>query len=285
MIGRADRLRGGEEGQTVVLVALAMPLFLALLLVVIDGGRLYVERERLIGAARLSAQAGTSALVSGGDGGRALTDAQVRAVALEAIARNLPGEAVRSSIDVDRPNQTVSVRLEEQVDAFFGRLSVPVAGAFVAGSNSGSPAITASPSGDRAAIRPTAATSAVGGPAFTPSAAGPTATAAPNPSATSGPPLPQAEALRCPSVILVRLSEPGNFVSLLITARDANGLALPGYYRSPTWYAGLLHYEFTFTAPPRGGPVLVDLPGFPQLRLDPVVSGCRTVQFGMFHAP
>lgn len=146
-----------DGGQTVVLLAVSMPLLLALLLLVIDAGRLYVDRERLIGAARLSAQAGTSALMESAPGGRTTTDAQVRAVVQEAIARNLPGEAVRSAIDIDRSKQAVSVRLDRQVEAFFGRVSVPVAGSF----STATDLAPASGTGTRAAISPAPVPSAV----------------------------------------------------------------------------------------------------------------------------
>ncbi len=129
--------RGARDdgGQTVVLLAISMPLLLALLLLVIDGGRLYVERERLLAAARLSAQAGVSAFGETGAGGRPTTDADVRAIVLEAIARGLPGEDVRSRVEVDRAVRRVDVRLEKPIDAFFGRLRVPVAGGFSARSS------------------------------------------------------------------------------------------------------------------------------------------------------
>lgn len=128
-VARAAR---DEGGQTVVLLAISMPLLLAILLLVIDGGRLYVERERLLAAARLSAQAGASAFGEPGPSQGRMTDASVRVVVSDAIARNLPGERVRSTIGVDRTRERVDVRLEKDLDAFFGRLSVPVAGTFAA---------------------------------------------------------------------------------------------------------------------------------------------------------
>lgn len=121
-----------DRGQTVVLLAISMPLFLALFLLVIDGGRLLVERERLLATARLSAQAGVAAFDELGQGNRPLTDAEVRAVASDAVGRNLPGETVRSTIGIDRPKRRVDVRLEKPLGAVFGRLVVPVGGSFVA---------------------------------------------------------------------------------------------------------------------------------------------------------
>ncbi len=144
-----------DGGQTVVLLAISMPLLLGLLLLVIDGGRLYVERERLLAAARLSAQAGASAFGEPGPSQGSMTDAGIRAVVSDAIARNLPGERVRSTIGVDRTRERVDVRLEKDVDAFFGRLRVPVAGSFSARSSEGSSTIAAPSSQATAAPAPT----------------------------------------------------------------------------------------------------------------------------------
>ncbi|MBI2325618.1 MAG: YncE family protein [Chloroflexi bacterium] len=162
-----------DGGQTVVLLAISMPLFLALLLLVIDGGRLYVERERLLAAARLSAQAGVAAFDELGQGNRPLTDVEVRSVASDAVARNLPGEAVRSTIVVDRPKRRVDVRVEKRLEAIFGRIGVPIAAGFVA---AGAPTPTRAP----ASAAPTPAplprpTSAIA-PAISPTTIVPTPT-------------------------------------------------------------------------------------------------------------
>lgn len=185
MTRSAARILRDEGGQTVVLLAISMPLFLALLLLVIDGGRLYVERERLLAAARLSAQAGVAAFDELGRGNKPLTDAEVRGVAADAVARNLPGESVRSTINVDRPKQRVDVRLEKRLDAFFGRLSVPVAGGFVA---AGAPPV----SGRGPAVRTPAPTPAATPPPPTPAPrVTPTATVATAATATpTGVPTP-----------------------------------------------------------------------------------------------
>lgn len=57
-----ERFVHDDGGQVVVLFAAGLPLILVLLLIVIDGGRLYVEHERIRSTALLAAQAGASAL-------------------------------------------------------------------------------------------------------------------------------------------------------------------------------------------------------------------------------
>lgn len=81
-----------EGGQAIVLVAVAMPVLLGLMLLVLDGGRLYVDRERLHGAAQLAAEAGASAIgdmppgqAKGAKFARAAADPIVR----QALERNL----------------------------------------------------------------------------------------------------------------------------------------------------------------------------------------------------
>lgn len=80
-----------EGGQTIVLFAGALPLILVLLLLVIDGGRLYVERERIRNAAQTAAEAAVS--LSADQPGRSeASDREIRNIVAEALRRNLPGE-------------------------------------------------------------------------------------------------------------------------------------------------------------------------------------------------
>ena len=144
-----------DAGQVIVLFAVSLPLFLALLLLAIDGGRLLIERERLRGAAQLAAEAAVSlaadrqpagdplrllraaqlaetALSHAVDGqGTSPSADQVRDMAKDAVLRNLPerGVSVRASI-VSRPGGepfTVSVRVEKDFVSTIGRISFHIA--------------------------------------------------------------------------------------------------------------------------------------------------------------
>lgn len=88
-----------ERGQSVVLLAGALPLMLALLLLVVDGGRLYVERERIRNAAQLAAEAAVS-LAADRPGKSQPTDAEFRGIVAEALSRNLPGEVYTHTVAI-----------------------------------------------------------------------------------------------------------------------------------------------------------------------------------------
>lgn len=86
-----------ESGQSVVLIAASLPVVLSLLLLVVDGGRLYVERERIRNAAQLAAEAAVS--LAADSTGRSQPSAQsVRDIVREALDRNLPGESFTHSV-------------------------------------------------------------------------------------------------------------------------------------------------------------------------------------------
>lgn len=99
----STRLAARDGGQAIVMLALALPLSLALLLLVIDGGRLYVEQTRLRNAAQLAAEAGVSLAGEGGSaaGGRTITPTprEVRDIVAEALRRNLPDETYDFIVD------------------------------------------------------------------------------------------------------------------------------------------------------------------------------------------
>jgi Flp pilus assembly protein TadG len=95
--------RSDDSGQSIVLIAVSLPLILGLLLLVIDGGRLYVERERIRNAAQLAAEAAVS--LAGDQPGRSAPNAtQIRDIVAEALTRNLAGEAY--AYDVANPFRT-----------------------------------------------------------------------------------------------------------------------------------------------------------------------------------
>ncbi len=106
--------RRDEGGQSVVLIAVSLPLILSLLLLVIDGGRLYVERERIRNAAQLAAEAAVS-LAADQPGNSQPKDADVRGIVAEALQRNLPGEGYVADVvipfrtDIPTFNVKVSV--------------------------------------------------------------------------------------------------------------------------------------------------------------------------------
>lgn len=89
-----------EGGQTIALFAVSLPLFLALLLLVIDGGRLLVEHERLRNATQFAAEAVAS---MAGDGGAPPTGAQAAAMASMALAKNMPDRRGGLAVDAPQP--------------------------------------------------------------------------------------------------------------------------------------------------------------------------------------
>lgn len=95
-----------ERGQSAVLIAVSLPVVLALLLLVIDGGRLYVDRERIRNAAQLAAEAAVS-LAADQPGRSQPKDAEIRGVVAEALSRNLPGETYSYDVAIPfRPELT-----------------------------------------------------------------------------------------------------------------------------------------------------------------------------------
>lgn len=93
------RFSRDEGGQSIVLFAGALPLILALLLLVIDGGRLYVERERIRNAAQTAAEAAVS-LAADQPGRSRPSDREIRDMVAEALRRNLPGETYTHGVVV-----------------------------------------------------------------------------------------------------------------------------------------------------------------------------------------
>ncbi len=122
------RLARRDEGQAVVLLALSLPLVLALLLLVIDGGRLYLEGERLRNAAQLAAEAGVS--LAADSPGRPPADRAVRDMVAQALARNLPGERYEFQVDIpfraDIPDYNLRVRVSKAFAASIQRISFPI---------------------------------------------------------------------------------------------------------------------------------------------------------------
>lgn len=216
MTRRLSSWREDEGGQVIVLMAISLPVLIVLLMLVLDGGRMLIERERLQGAARLTAQAGYSMLAQTHD------DAEVRAIVEQAIRRNLPGEAVRSEIEIRRSSEraggaaraprrgdgdgdeerrrgrrstaetaagslgTVRVRLTNPVTAFFGRVTFPISGVMIAGETRSAPARPVATPMPTPTPRPTPTPSPSPTPRPTPSpapvvAASPTPRVAPSP--------------------------------------------------------------------------------------------------------
>lgn len=129
-LGLARRLARGEEGQTIVLLAVSLPLLLALLLLVIDGGRLLIHRERLQGAAQLAAYAGVSALAELPSGHQRDPDRARRSidpVIREALVRNLPGTPFTYTFDMPfgdaRTGGDLVVRLSSPFAASIQRIT------------------------------------------------------------------------------------------------------------------------------------------------------------------
>lgn len=120
-----------EDGQAIVLFATALPIFLALLLLVIDGGRLLVERERLRNAAHFAAEAAVS--LAGDRDDRLPTDAEARQMVDTALRLNLPGllsaraESVITSGRLGVSPYQVRVRVTEQFATSIQQLSFTIA--------------------------------------------------------------------------------------------------------------------------------------------------------------
>lgn len=91
------RILRDEGGQSVVLIAVSLPVVLSLMLLVIDGGRLYVDRERIRNAAQLAAEAAVS-LAADAPGGSQPSARAVRDIVKESLDRNLPGESFTHSV-------------------------------------------------------------------------------------------------------------------------------------------------------------------------------------------
>lgn len=129
------RLRhaGEERGQVIILVALGLPLFLALLLLAIDGGRLFLERQRLGNASLLAAEAAASLVAQSPEPReRTVGEQAIRAVVEEALRRNL-GSRPRFTYGVSFRFQgsgafDVRVRVERPLLASIQRVSFTIAG-------------------------------------------------------------------------------------------------------------------------------------------------------------
>ncbi len=105
-----------QDGQTLILVALAMVALMAMLALAVDVGHLYAERRRLQNAADAGALAGARELCFG-DPGMAITTAQEYAV-----VRNGAESADVTIVD----GWTVDVLAQETVNHFFaGVIGVP----------------------------------------------------------------------------------------------------------------------------------------------------------------
>ena len=117
-----------EGGQAVVLLAISLPLVLALLLLVIDGGHLYVERERLHDAAQLAAEAGVS--LAADSPGTTPKPTEVDAMVKDALDRNLPGDAYTFSVAIPGqsavPEYNIQVRVSEPFHASIAALTFTV---------------------------------------------------------------------------------------------------------------------------------------------------------------
>jgi uncharacterized membrane protein len=121
-----------DGGQVIALVALGMPLFLAVVLLVVDGGRFFLAREELLNAARLAAEAGAS-MGSDAPGATRYTAAGERKVCdtlAEALRRNLgpSGYAATARIHADRASGVfvVAVTLDRPFRASVQALAIPL---------------------------------------------------------------------------------------------------------------------------------------------------------------
>ncbi len=129
---RARRGVAAEQGQAIILLALSLPLLFALLLLVVDGGRLFVERERLRNAAQLAAEAGVARVAE--SPGLELSrggEETVRRVVAEALRRNLgvtPRFTVTMPFRTDIPNFNLKVRVEQPFEASIQRVRFTIAG-------------------------------------------------------------------------------------------------------------------------------------------------------------
>ena len=139
------RLYRDEGGQSIVLFAGALPLILVLLLLVIDGGRLYVERERIRNAAQTAAEAAVS--LSADQPGRSeASDREIRNIVAEALRRNLPGEAYTHRLvvpfdpDLETFNLKVTVGKEFRASIQAIRFSISADGAAKLGGTEPDPA-------------------------------------------------------------------------------------------------------------------------------------------------
>lgn len=172
--------RRDEGGQSVVLIAVSLPLILSLLLLVIDGGRLYVERERIRNAAQLAAEAAVS-LAADSPGGSRPKDADVRGIVAEALQRNLPGEGYEADVvmpfrtDITTFNVKVNVQKEFRASIAAVRFRIGADAAAMLGAAASAPPGSAPPV-------PTATPSPTPAPSATPTPTPrPTATPTPTP--------------------------------------------------------------------------------------------------------
>lgn len=121
--------RRDEAGQSVVLIAVALPLILGLLLLVIDGGRLYVERERIRNAAQLAAEAAVS-LAADQPGRSQPRDAEIRGIIADALSRNLPGETYTYDVTMpfraDIATFNLKVRVSKRFTSSIGRIGFDI---------------------------------------------------------------------------------------------------------------------------------------------------------------
>lgn len=171
--------RRDDGGQSVVLIAISLPLVLSLLLIVIDGGRLYVDRERIRNAAQLAAEAAVS-LAADTPGRSQPNDQKIRDIVKEALDRNLPGETFSHSVTMPFRTDITTFNVKVSVTKPF-RASVQSVG-FTIGADG------AAKLGDASSLAVTGA-SQTPAPAPSPTPA-PTPTAQPTPSPTAATPSP-----------------------------------------------------------------------------------------------
>lgn len=164
-------MRREEGGQAIVLFAVSLPLFLALMLLVIDGGRALVEHERLRNAAQFAAEAVAS--LAGDPSGHVPTRSQAEAIASAAVSRNLPGEPFAPPVVSLTPPALgepfrATVRVEKTFASTIQRITFRISATAAA-------QLGQSPAGSTAAGGSTATGGAAGGggPAAAGGAAGP----------------------------------------------------------------------------------------------------------------
>jgi len=110
-------VRRDEGGQAIALFAVSLPLFLVLLLLVIDGGRLLVEHQRLRNAAQFAAEAVVS--MAGDASAQIPTPAQATGMTSASLARNLPEGFLGAAVNLTPPAQGAPFKATVQVGKTF----------------------------------------------------------------------------------------------------------------------------------------------------------------------
>ncbi len=146
---RSQRIRG-EDGQTLILVALALPLLIAVMMLVVDGANIFVQRRVVQNAADAGALAAAGYLP--GDPSRA------QAAGRDYVNRNADGATATVTTSYNGDSRRVEVNVTENVPMSFGKVfgfsTVVVSARAVAGRNAGvTPLVAYAASTDCSAIK------------------------------------------------------------------------------------------------------------------------------------